>query len=129
MSFGIGAYWLVELDLDDRARAALVELLRLDLADVHAGDPDVGLLRERRGLGHVHLEAVALGLERHRAAEREPQEHQQAEHDSVNTTIAMIRPMLGVCLIMASQHAPSAAERASASRPSAVEQAGTSGVA
>ena len=31
MSFGIGAYGVVELDLDDRARAALVELLRFTL--------------------------------------------------------------------------------------------------
>ena len=50
----------VELDLHDRARAALVELLRLHLADVHAGHPHVRLLGERRGLRHVHGEPVAL---------------------------------------------------------------------
>ncbi len=71
---------LVELDLDDRARTALVELLRLDLSDVHARHPDVGLLGERRRLLHVHREAVALGVERHRAAEREPEEDQDREH-------------------------------------------------
>jgi len=71
---------VLDLHRDDRARAALVELLLLDLADVDAGDPDVGFLRQRGRLGHPHLEAEALRLERDRAAESQPQEHQQAEH-------------------------------------------------
>jgi hypothetical protein len=51
----------------------------LDLAHGHPGDPHVGLLGELRGLGERRLEAVALRLERHGAAEGQPEEQQQPE--------------------------------------------------
>ena len=69
----------VELDHDVRAAGRLVGLDRLDLADRDAGDAHVGLLGELGRLGERRDEAVALRLERDRAAEREPQEQQQAE--------------------------------------------------
>src|SRR5262249_48953200 len=59
--------------------AAVGEVLADDLADAHAGDPYVGLIGQRRRLGERDLDPVALGLERDRAAERQPQEHQQPE--------------------------------------------------
>ena len=59
--------------------AAPVELLREHLSDGDPGDPDVGLLSQRRGLGEVDLELVLLRLQRDRPAEREPQEQQDAE--------------------------------------------------
>ena len=71
---------VVQLHLHRRGAPAGTELLRLDLADVHARHPDVGLLHEQRGLREVRLEAIALGPERQRAAERRPQEHQQRRH-------------------------------------------------
>ena len=45
----------------------------------YARDAHLGLERELRGLGEGDLEAVALGLERRGAPERQPQEEQQAE--------------------------------------------------
>ena len=70
----------VDLDRRDRAVAvARVDRLRPHLADVHAGDADVRLEAELRGLGERDLELVALGLERHGAAEAEPEEQQQPE--------------------------------------------------
>ena len=69
----------LQLDLDVRAPGDLVRRDLLDLADRHAADPHVGLQRELPGLGERRVEAVALRLQRHRAAEREPQEQQQPE--------------------------------------------------
>ena len=68
-----------QLDLDVRAARDLVRRDLLDLADGHAGDPDVGLQRELVGLEEGRVEAVALRLQRHRAAEGQPQEQQQPE--------------------------------------------------
>ena len=101
----------VQLDLHDRARAALVELLRLHLADVHAGHPHVGLLGERRGLRHVHGEPVALGLQRHRAAEREPQEDQDREHREREGHHRDHPAEAGGLLDHGAEHAPSAPKR------------------
>jgi hypothetical protein len=56
-----------------------VEVLGADLAHRHAGDAHVGLEAELGGLGERDLEAVALRLERDRAAEGQPQEQQQPE--------------------------------------------------
>ena len=53
-----------------RAAGPLVGLERLDLADRHAGDPHVGLLRELGRLGERGLEAVALRLQRDRRRRR-----------------------------------------------------------
>jgi hypothetical protein len=55
------------------------QLDRLDLADRDAADPHVGLDRELRRLREVSRDPVALRLERHRAAERDPEEQQQRE--------------------------------------------------
>ena len=70
---------LAHVDRDHRAGAALVELHPHDLAHVHAGDAHVRLLGERGGLGERDLELVALRPERYRAAERDPEEQQDAE--------------------------------------------------
>src|SRR5918999_1424632 len=70
---------LVQLDLRDRPGAALVEPLRLHLADVHSRDPHVRLLGERGRLREGHLDPVALRLERDRPPEGDPEEHQDAE--------------------------------------------------
>jgi hypothetical protein len=70
---------VLELDRHVGQAGALVGLEVLDLADRHAGDAHVGLLGQRRGLREGDVEAVALGLERHRAAEGQPEEQQQAE--------------------------------------------------
>ena len=56
-----------------------VELLLAQLADRHAGHAHVGLEPELRRLGEADLDAVALRLERDRAAEGQPQEQQQPE--------------------------------------------------
>ena len=71
---------VVDLDLHRVRAAARPELLVLDLADVHARHPDVGLLHQQRGLGEVRLEAVALRAQRQRSAEGGPQEHQESRH-------------------------------------------------
>ena len=47
-----------------------------DLAHVHARDADVGLLGQLGGLGELDREPVALGAQRHRAAEGQPQVQQ-----------------------------------------------------
>jgi hypothetical protein len=69
----------VDVERDLGRHAALVELLRLDLADRDPGHAHVGLVGEVGRLGHVHREPVALRLQRDRAAERQPQEDQQPE--------------------------------------------------
>ena len=69
----------VDVERHGRRDAALVELLRTDLAHGDARDPHVGLLRERRRLGEVDLQLVGLRLQRNRAAERQPEEQQQPE--------------------------------------------------
>ena len=69
----------IQLDRRHGPARLVVRLELLDLADRHAGDPHVGLGGELRRLGERDLHAVALGLERHGAAERQPQEQQQAE--------------------------------------------------
>ena len=56
-----------------------VDRLVAHLAHADAGHPHVGLQAELRGLREGDLDLVALGLERDRAAEAEPQEEQQAE--------------------------------------------------
>jgi hypothetical protein len=50
-----------------------------DLAHRNAGDAHVGLLGQLHGLRELDVEAPALGLEGDRAAEGQPQEHEQAE--------------------------------------------------
>ena len=56
-----------------------VEVLLAHLAHRHPGHPDVGLQAQLDGLGEGDFEAIALGLERDRTAERQPQEQQQPE--------------------------------------------------
>src|SRR5262249_24418310 len=70
---------LLHVDRDHRRRAALVELHASDLADVHAGDPDVGLVGQCRGLAERDLELVTLRLQRDGAAERDPEEQQDPQ--------------------------------------------------
>ena len=78
LSRGMGAYLALSSISTRVLRGALVQRALLDLADVHAGQPDVGLLDQRGGLGHHHGDPVALRLQRHRAAEGQPQEQQDA---------------------------------------------------
>ena len=52
---------------------------RHHLADRHARDPHVRVLGHVRRLAERDLEPVALGLQRHRAAELDPEEQDQAE--------------------------------------------------
>jgi hypothetical protein len=55
------------------------QLDRLHLADRHAPDPHVRLLGELRRLREVGVDPVALRLQRHRPAERDPEEQEQQE--------------------------------------------------
>jgi hypothetical protein len=70
---------LLELDLGQRAGAALVEVLGLDLAHVDPRDPHVGLGDQVRTVGERELEAVALRLQGQLAAEGQPQEEADRE--------------------------------------------------
>ena len=81
-----------------RRRSACRALIDLDLADRDAGDPHVGLRgtawpASREG----DVEAVALGLQRDRAAEGQPQEEQQAEAGQREAAMTRMRPRLGAC--------------------------------
>ena len=70
---------VLRVDRKDGARPVPVLALRRDLADRHAGDADVGLLRERRGLREVGVHLVQPRLQRRGAAEGDPQEQQDPE--------------------------------------------------
>jgi hypothetical protein len=69
------------VELDRHVSVPVVgERDRLHLAHRYAGDPHVGLHRElRRELLEGNHDAVALGLQRQRPAEGDPQEQRQAE--------------------------------------------------
>ena len=87
------------------ARSRVSGSIALTLPDGHAGDPHVGLRGELGGLGERGRDAVALRLERDRAAEGQPQEQQQRRSTTArSTTIAAIRPKDGRGLL----HQPAA---------------------
>ena len=69
---------LIDLELGV-GEPLVAELDRLDATDRDSGDSDVGLDRKLGRLVERDRHPIALGLQRGRAAEREPQEQQQPE--------------------------------------------------
>ena len=98
MSSGIGAYGSSTSTSTSVLAAALVELLLLHLAHVHAGDPHVSLDGERRRLGDGDLEPVALGASGTDPPKVTHRKSSTPKHDSVNAAMATMRPMLGADL-------------------------------
>ena len=78
VSVGSGAYaaWISS---SASAMPVVAELDRLHLSDRYTRDTHVGLGREGRRLVERDRDPVALGLQRHRTAERDPEEQRQAE--------------------------------------------------